>query len=120
MTKPDWTEQFGAAITVCDTQGIILDMNDKAALTFASDGGKTLVGKNLFDCHNEASCAKLRVLMADDKPNCYTIEKGGVKKLIYQTPWFKEGQRAGLVEISIEIPFDMPHFNRDLPDPAKA
>jgi transcriptional regulator with PAS, ATPase and Fis domain len=120
MTKPDWTEQFGVAITVCDAQGIILEMNDKAAMTFADDGGKALIGKNLFDCHNENSRAKLRTLMADDKPNCYTIEKAGVKKLIFQAPWFKDHQRAGLVEFSIEIPLDMPHFNRDKPEPAKA
>jgi hypothetical protein len=120
MIKRDWAEQFGAAITVCDADGIILEMNDKAALTFANEGGITLIGKNLFECHKEESRVKLRELMGGDQPNCYTIEKGGVKKLIYQAPWFKDGARAGLVELSIEIPFDMPHFNRDKPEPAKA
>ena len=36
-----------------------------------------------------------------------------VKKLIYQTPWWKEdGQFGGLIEYSIEIPFEMPHYVR--------
>ena len=38
---------------------------------------------------------------------------GKVKKLIYQTPWWKEdGSFGGLIEYSIEIPFEMPHFVR--------
>jgi hypothetical protein len=35
-----------------------------------------------------------------------------VKKLIYQTPWYAGGEYAGFVEISLEIPFEMPHFIR--------
>ena len=46
-----------------------------------------------------------------DSPE-YDVFKNGVKKLIYQTPWMKDGKPAGLVEISLEIPFDMPHFVR--------
>ncbi len=90
-------------------------MNDKAARTFEKDGGRALIGKNLFDCHSEASRAKLAEIMRSQQPNVYTIEKAGVKKLIYQTPWYQDGQFAGLVEISLEIPFEMPHFVRDMP-----
>lgn len=46
------------------------------------------------------------------KKNIYTIEKDGVKKLIYQSPWYKDGQYAGFVELALEIPFEMPHFVR--------
>jgi len=35
-----------------------------------------------------------------------------VKKLIFQSPWLKSGQYACFVEISLEIPFEMPHFVR--------
>ena len=45
--------------------------------------------------------------------NAYTIEKNGVKKLIYQTPWFDGGKFAGLIEFSMEIPRELPHFIRD-------
>ncbi len=40
------------------------------------------------------------------------IGKNGVKKLIYQTPWIENGEFRGLVELSLEIPFEMPHFVR--------
>ena len=50
--------------------------------------------------------------MNEKKPNVYTIEKNGIKKLIYQSPWFEKGVMKGLVELSLEIPFDMPHFIR--------
>ncbi len=45
-----WIREFPAAVTVCDRDGIILEMNDKSARTFASDGGYDLVGRNLLDC----------------------------------------------------------------------
>ena len=32
--------------------------------------------------------------------------------MIYQTAWFKDGVIAGLVEISMEIPTEMPHYVR--------
>jgi len=32
--------------------------------------------------------------------------------LIYQSPWYQNGEFAGLVEISLEIPEQMPHFVR--------
>ena len=37
-----------------------------------------------------------------------------VRKLIYQAPWYRDGVHAGLVELSLELPADMPHFVRDL------
>ena len=112
MSDHEWVKEFPAAVTVCDPQGIILDMNDRAALTFEKDGGYALLGKCLLDCHSEKSRPKLEAMLASHEKNIYTIEKNGVKKLIYQTPWFKNGQYAGFVEVSLEIPFEMPHFVR--------
>ena len=40
MTDHAWIKEFPAAITVCDAEGIILEMNDKAAKTFEKDGGR--------------------------------------------------------------------------------
>jgi len=108
-----WIKEFPAAVTVCDPDGIILEMNDKSARTFEKDGGYALIGKNLFACHSEASVEKLKDLMARRVTNVYTIEKQGVKKIIYQCPWTKDGVYAGFVEISLEIPFELPHFVRD-------
>ena len=97
------------AVTVCDTVGTIVYMNNKSRSTFSGD----LTGKSLFECHNENSSSKIREIMATGISNSYTIEKKGIKKLIHQSPWFDEGKAAGLIEISIEIPFELPHFKRD-------
>lgn len=99
-------------MTVCDKEGLILEMNDRAAQTFADDGGYNLIGKNLLDCHPEPARTKLKELLDNRQTNVYTIEKNGVKKLIYQAPWYKNGVYGGLVELSLEIPFEMPHFVR--------
>lgn len=107
-----WLKEFPAAVTVCDPDGIVLEMNDKAAKTFESDGGYGLVGSNLLDCHPQAAREKLEAMMKDRSKNVYTIEKNGVRKLIYQSPWYENGAYAGFVELSLEIPFELPHFVR--------
>ena len=112
MSFASWIKEFPGAITICNADGIILEMNDKAVETFEKDGGADLIGKNLFDCHPEPARSKLRDLMSSRKVNCYTIEKNGIKKMIYQSPWYKNGEYGGLVEFSIEIPSEMPHFIR--------
>ena len=112
MKDHEWIKEFPAAVTVCDAEGIILEMNDKAAKTFESDGGYALIGKNMLDCHPELARKKTEHLLAAKEKNVYTIEKKGVKKMIYQSPWYKNGEYAGFVEISLEIPFEMPHFVR--------
>ena len=108
----DWQKEFPSAITVCDINGVVLDMNDKSADTFRDDGGKELIGKSLNDCHSPASVEKIRELLAAGSSNTYTIEKDGIKKLIHQAPWYEKGELKGLVEISIVIPDGMPHFIR--------
>ncbi len=108
---PDWAKEMNCAVTVCDTEGVILYMNDKAKETFASHGD--LVGQNLMGCHNERSKEIIRQMLETGGCNAYTISKGGRKKMIYQTAWKEEGKVAGLVEISMVIPEEMPHYDRD-------
>jgi transcriptional regulator with PAS, ATPase and Fis domain len=112
MNEHQWIKEFPGAVTVCDTEGIIIAMNDKAAHTFENDGGYDLIGTNLLDCHSEPSRSRLKNLLASHSSNIYTIEKNGVKKLIYQSPWYREGIFSGLVELTLEVPFEMPHFVR--------
>ena len=110
---PDWVREFCGAVTVCDCEGIIVAMNDKSARTFEADGGRALIGKNLLDCHPEPSRTMVAGLLADPRVNAYTIEKRGIRKLIYQAPWYENGQYRGLVEVSLELPVPMPHFVRE-------
>ncbi len=112
MSELDWIKEFPAAVTVCDENGIILAMNDKAAKTFEKDGGRNLIGSNMLDCHPEQARRKTEALLSARQKNVYTIEKNGTKKVIYQSPWYRNGQYAGFVELSLEIPFELPHFIR--------
>jgi transcriptional regulator with PAS, ATPase and Fis domain len=112
MSELDWIKEFPAAVTVCDATGVILEMNDRAAKGYEMDGGRALIGSNMLDCHPERARAKTEALLAAREKNVYTIEKNGIKKLIYQSPWYRDGQYAGFVEISLEIPVEMPHFIR--------
>jgi len=108
----DWAQNLNLAITIMDTEGTIIYMNNKSAKTFEKDGGKELVGQNLHVCHTERSNEIISKLLSNKETNVYSIEKNGVKKLIYQTPWYENGNCMGLVEFSLEIPFEMPHFVR--------
>lgn len=118
MDEGAWVRELGAAVTVCDQDGVIVEMNDRSAATFAREGGRALIGRSLLDCHPEPSRTKLLELLATRGTNAYTIEKDGVKKLIYQTPWYRDGEYQGLVELSLPIPFEMPHFVREPAPPA--
>jgi hypothetical protein len=108
----DWIKEFPAAITVCDRQGIVIAMNEKACATFAEEGGAKLIGHSLQDCHKPESWQKILRIMETGIANTYTIEKNGVRKLIHQQCWFSNGAAAGLVEISIVLPEEMPHYVR--------
>jgi transcriptional regulator with PAS, ATPase and Fis domain len=108
-----WVKSFPGAITITDTEGIILEMNDKSAIVFEEDGGRDLIGTNMLACHPGASRQQVEKMLQTRETNVYTIEKKGKKKIIYQTPWFKDGVYAGYIEMALEIPFDMDHFLRD-------
>jgi hypothetical protein len=71
--------KISCAVTVCDEVGILLEMNDKAAKTFESDGGYKLIGSNVLDCHPEPARTKTERLLGAREKNVYTIEKNGVK-----------------------------------------
>jgi len=109
---PAMAKELPFAITVCDTEAIILYMNDRSASTFQKYGGSDIIGTSLFLYHHGPAAVKLRELLDTQSKNAYTIEKNGVKKMIYQSPWYKDGKFAGLIELSLEIPMEMAHFVR--------
>ena len=109
-----WMQEYVGAITVCDdAERIILGMNNRAVSTNQDQGWEKLIGTSLFGCRPEPSRTKLRELMKTQRINVYTIEKNGRKKLIYQPSWFKDGRYSGFVGLSLEIPYEIPHFVRD-------
>lgn len=108
----NWIEHLDGSVIVSDASGKIIYRNEKAFKTFVEPGEPDLTGRDLSECHNEKSQAIIRRIMETGEKNVYTIEKNGVKKLIYQTPWKENGELMGIVELSLEIPFEMEHFVR--------
>jgi len=108
-----WVKEFPGTVTVCDQNGVIIGLNDAAARSFAGQGGTELIGSCLFDCHPEPARSKFINLMKSRRQNIYTIQKDGRRKLVFQTPWYLEDEYAGYLDLAVEIPWDLPHFNRD-------
>ena len=108
----EWFEQLPCSVIICDRKYKVLYMNDKAAKDHAEDGGRALVGSDLMDCHPPDAQAKLRDVLASGRPNVYTTENRGRKKLIYQCQWKKGGRVGGVVQLVIDLPKDMPHHVR--------
>lgn len=49
-----------APVVICNTDHEIIFLNKTAAERYAKRGGYSLVGKSLFDCHNEDSNCRIR------------------------------------------------------------
>lgn len=112
MAELDWMTGFPGTIVVCDTAGEILFMNPAACRLFAKAGGAELVGKNLLDCHPEPTRSKVAALLRDGGSHVYTAERNGRKRLFYSAPWSSDGRLAGLVELSFDVPTEIPNVVR--------
>lgn len=102
-----WADELDCAVTVADREGVILYQNNRSV-----EVNGDVRGRSMIPCHNERSQAIIRRLINEGGKNVYTISKKGTKKIIYQTVWRKEGIVGGLVEFSMEIPEQMPHYIR--------
>ena len=107
--KRDYFEGADVAVTVCAPDGTILDMNAKSCRTFLKPGDPALIGCNVLDCHPEPARSMLSEMLKTRRANAYTVEKGGVRKLIYQCPWYDGGEYAGFLELSIVLPENLPN-----------
>ncbi len=103
----DYFKEINCAVTVSDTEGLVLYQNDKS---IAVNGD--VRGQSMIPCHNERSRAIIRQLIEEGGTNAYTIEKKGIRKLIYQTVWRENDLVRGLIEYSLEIPAHLPHYIR--------
>lgn len=111
--KKAWLDSLDAAITVCNKQGKIVYLNDKAASKFSKYGGFELLGRNLFDCHSKSSGDTIQNMLDKRQTNIYTIEKAGIKTLICQKPVFEKKKFYGIMEIAVDLPSETPHHIRD-------
>jgi transcriptional regulator with PAS, ATPase and Fis domain len=113
VSKGRWVKELPAEVMVCDPTGIILEMNAQAEAFFTTDGGRDLLGMNILGCHPEQALGKLEGLLNKHTTNAYFNIGNGEKRFFFQSPWYKEGQYAGLVEISFGVPEEIPHFVRE-------
>lgn len=103
----DFFKEVNFAVTVSDNEGNVVYQNDSSC-----DVNGDVRGGNMMGCHNERSRQIIMTLLENAATNVYTISKKGRKKLIYQTPWYENGTVKGLLELSIVIPENMPHYDR--------
>jgi len=113
MRNEAWFKYFPGAIIVTDENAIIVEMNDASAEKYKEDGGFTLIGQNVIDCHPKSIQDKIHHIYESKKPNVYLIQNHGEKILIYQTPYVKDGKFAGVVEISLPLPEEFQYLDRD-------
>ncbi len=102
-------EEADIAVTVCNKEGNIIAMNKQSCEVNLKPGQTSLLGANIIDCHPEPARSLLIHMMEAQEKHVYTIEKNGKKKLIYQIPWYENGEYAGFMELSMVIPFEMEH-----------
>ena len=95
------------AITVCDLDGVILYQNHRS-----HEVNGDMRGRSMMPCHSARSREIINRLITNGEVNAYTIQKGSLRKLIYQAPWYEKDEVCGLVEFSLEIPEEMPHYVR--------
>lgn len=107
--KRDYFEKTDVAVTVCAKDGTILDMNAKSRRTFLKPGDPELIGCNVLDCHPEPARSQLADMLKNPRTNVYTVEKEGLKKLIFQCPWYDGDEYAGFMELSMVLPENMPN-----------
>ena len=107
--KRDYFECADVAVTICAKDGTILDMNAKSKRTFIKPGEPEIIGQNVLDCHPEPARSQLADMLANPRTNVYTVEKEGVKKLIFQTPWYDGSEYAGFMELSMVLPVVIPN-----------
>jgi sensor histidine kinase regulating citrate/malate metabolism len=110
--KHEWVKEYPGGITVCDSRGIILELNKRAVESLSAEGGKKLIGTNLMGCHPEPARTKLKRMMKNRQTNVYTVQKGRTRKIILQTPWYKKGKYRGFVEVSLPITGKIPNIVR--------
>ena len=91
-------------MTVCDTECVIVYQNEKSVAVNGDMRGKCMLG-----CHNDRSRGIIARILSEGATNSYTISKKGQHKDAADG----SGRTvAGIVELSVVIPEEMPHYDR--------
>jgi transcriptional regulator with PAS, ATPase and Fis domain len=114
MTDLNWIQAMTEAAIVCDKEGIILEINDKA-LVFNNREREDLIGTNVVDCHQENNHPKVRQLLQAGKHDMHIIHTNDTQFISYFSPWQKDGEYAGLIEFILEMPAHKLHLLHEAP-----
>jgi len=109
MTSP-WIYTFPAEIMVCDPDGKILEMNEMAIRLYEKEGGVAMIGRNVFDHHQEPARSQVRAVVEKRETVIYTTEKGKQKKLVCIAPWYEQGDYSGFALVVLDLPGDIPNI----------
>lgn len=87
-------------ISVADVNHVLIYMNDAAHEHFKNYGGRSLLGKSVFDCHKDAS--KKRILEIFEKMqnglNEESIRDDDVRKICMRAVRDEQGRLIGYYE----------------------
>jgi len=107
-----WIDEFSGSIMVCDSAGVILEMNKKAVESHLADGGRKLIGSNMMNCHPEPARSKLKRLMKKRQNNVYKVTKGRDRLIVLQAPWYSKKKYRGFVQITLKPSGPIPNHVR--------
>ena len=106
-------ESFYEQITINPAEGEVESLQN-FVISFPEYVGEIEYGSKAI-LTNTTTGATYRTDMEDVRYNVLAFFPEGKKKLIYQTPWYEDDDRqvvGGLIEFSIILPDDMPHYDR--------
>ena len=113
MTDYRWVKEFAGVVIVCDKEGTILELNDRAIDFNADQGGVELIGANAIDCHSAATQKEARESLKTGRVHLDLIDRGDGKLfLTYIAPWYQDGEYQGLTELILEVPPQDSHLIR--------
>ena len=82
----NWADDTNCAVTVCDTEGVVIYQNKQSI----SVNGEYR-GKSMLPCHNERSKGIIARILEKGDTNAYTIEN--TQTLLPQPPQIHEWNR---------------------------
>jgi hypothetical protein len=88
-------------------------LSDMAIQIYEKEGGAAMIGKKVFDHHNESARKQMMAVVNQRRHVIYTTEKGGLKKLVSIAPWYHEGEYAGFALIVLDLPENIPNIIKD-------
>jgi len=109
----EWIATSPAEIMVCDQDGVILEMSDVAIQIYRKEGGAKMIGRNVFDHHQEPAKSQMMNVVRQRRHVIYTTKKGGIKKLVSIAPWFRADEYAGFALIVLDLPTQIPNILKD-------